>query len=257
MRVNRSPYQPHHLSETDNGEEREGTIGKKIQAFLKNVLDPIGALVLLLLLSPFWVVLAILIKLDTRGPLFFKQKRVGKNGKPFTMVKFRSMVVGAESLGLGLEVAHNDPRITRMGKFLRAWSLDELPQLINVLRGEMSLVGPRPPMESQYALFSAEERRRASVKPGITGYAQVKGRNEVDWKERIKLDIWYVNHWNYLLDLQIIWKTLGVVLRREGLYGRDGIARTYTPEPDSSSRNDPSPGKTLFECGKVQDKGVQ
>lgn len=141
------------------------------------------------------------------------------------MYKFRTMIAGAEKMGLGIETSKDDFRVTRVGRFLRAWSIDELPQLINVLKGEMSLIGPRPPLPQQLPKFRHEERRRFSVKPGITGWAQVNGRNLLTWRERVEYDLWYVDKWSILLDLRIILKTFWVILRREGLFGEDGITK--------------------------------
>jgi lipopolysaccharide/colanic/teichoic acid biosynthesis glycosyltransferase len=133
------------------------------------------------------------------------------------------MMVGADQVGLGLNVAAGDERITRTGHLLRNWSLDELPQLINVARGEMSLVGPRPGLVDQAARYDDTQRRRLDVRPGLTGWAQVNGRNSLSWEERIVLDVWYVEHWSPALDLQILRRTLGVVIRREGLFGDGGV----------------------------------
>jgi lipopolysaccharide/colanic/teichoic acid biosynthesis glycosyltransferase len=161
----------------------------------------------------------ILIKLDSKGPIFFKQERVGKDGYPFQIFKFRTMVEGAVHMGAGYLIEKDDFRITRVGKFLRRTSLDELPQLINILRGEMSLVGPRPTLRYQVEQYDDWQKRRLLVKPGVTGWAQIHGRNELSWNERIEYDIWYLEHWSVSLDLKILMKTLWVVLKRKGLYG--------------------------------------
>ncbi|RLB08966.1 MAG: hypothetical protein DRG39_08145, partial [Deltaproteobacteria bacterium] len=169
------------------------------------------------------------IKIDSKGPVFFRQERVGKNGKIFKIWKFRTMVMGAVSQGLGFNVARDDPRITRVGKFLRRWGLDELPQLINVLKGEMSIVGPRPTLKYQVDRYDAFQRQRLLMKPGITGWALIHGRNLLSWEERIKYDVWYVEHWSLGLDLWIILKTLWIVLvTKEGVYGKDGINDDFT-----------------------------
>jgi lipopolysaccharide/colanic/teichoic acid biosynthesis glycosyltransferase len=137
------------------------------------------------------------------------------------------MVDNAEKMGLGYEIAKDDNRITRVGKHLR-WGIDELPQLINVCKGEMSMVGPRPALPHQVEKYSKQERRRLEVKPGITGWALVNGRNKLSWPERIKLDIWYIDHWSIWLDLKILFKTIWVVIfKREGIYGKDGVTRDY------------------------------
>jgi lipopolysaccharide/colanic/teichoic acid biosynthesis glycosyltransferase len=180
----------------------------------------------LIVLLPIFAVIGIFIKLDSKGPVFFKQKRVGKGGKVFTVYKLRTMVNNAEKMGKGLR--KDDPRITRIGKILR-WGIDELPQLINVFRGDMSLVGPRPTLLHQVKKYSEREKRRLEVKPGITGWALVNGRNKLCWPERITLDIWYIDHWSIWLDLKILFKTIWVVIfTREGVYGKDGINWDYS-----------------------------
>ncbi len=140
---------------------------KTCQQAIKRLFDFVVSIVSLLILSPLFLFIALLIKLDSKGPVFYSQERIGKDGKPFNLIKFRTMVVGAEKMGLGLEVARDDERITRVGRFLRYWTLDELPQLINVLRGDMSLVGPRPGVASQTARYTSWQRRRLEVKPGM------------------------------------------------------------------------------------------
>ena len=185
-----------------------------------------------ILVIPFGI-FALAIKLDSKGPIFFKQERVGKNGRLFKQWKFRTMIVGAVDQGLGFNVAQNDSRITRVGKFLRAWSLDELPQLINAFKGEMSIVGPRPTLKYQVDQYNDFQRRRLLVKPGITGWALIHGRNLLSWEERIKYDIWYIDHWSLWIDLWIMLKTLWIVLvTREGVYGKGGINEDFTgPAP--------------------------
>ncbi len=189
----------------------------------KACLDFAGAWLGLMVLSPLIYLFAMLIRLDSPGPVFFRQERIGKNGKPFMSYKFRSMVDNATAFGLGLNVAVDDDRITRVGQFLRSTSLDEIPQLFNVLKGEMSLVGPRPTLRYQVERYNEVQRRRLLVKPGITGWAQINGRNAIPWEERIRLDVWYVDNWSLGLDLKILARTLKTVLRREGLYGPEGI----------------------------------
>ncbi len=187
---------------------------------LWDVLNRLVALVALILLAPVWLAVAAWIRIaDGRGVLFI-QDRAGRDGVPFRMWKFRSMVHDSVALSARLGISdpfglvENDPRITRCGRFLRRTSLDELPQLVNVVRGEMALVGPRPDVLPQAANYSAEDRRRLEVKPGITGWAQVNGRDDIDWPQRFVLDRWYVDHWSPALDLRIIWRTL-VTLRRD------------------------------------------
>ena len=168
------------------------------------------------MLLPVFIVIAVWIKLDSRGPVLFKQERGGKDGKPFIILKFRTMVVDAEKSGYF--TAENDPRVTRSGTFLRKTSLDELPQLFNIFVGEMSIVGPRPTLMYQIEQYTAEQRKRLDVNPGVTGWAQVNGRNSLSWPERIVLDVWYAEHQSFLLDIKIIAKTFGVLLKGEGVY---------------------------------------
>lgn len=197
------------------------------QKFFKEIIDPLGAIAGLMITSPLFLVLAVLIKLDSKGPVFFKQERAGKDGKPFLMYKFRSMVDKAEKLGLGQAVIIGDPRITRMGKFLRDWTLDEWPQLINVLKGEMSLVGPRPLPLSQTATFNDFQKKRLRVKPGMVSLVDVRGRNLVPWPKRFEMDVWYVDNWSLWLDLKILFSVPRIVLGREGIYGQEGINKPY------------------------------
>ena len=194
---------------------------------LKRIIDVLISGIGLIILFPIFVIIGIFIKLDSKGPVFFIQERAGKDGKIFRAYKLRTMVDNAERMGLGYEIEKNDSRITRIGKHLR-WGIDELPQLLNVFKGEMSLVGPRPALPHQVEKYSENERRRLEVKPGITGWALVNGRNILSWPERIKLDIWYIDHWSLWLDLKILLRTIWVVIfKREGVYGKDGITRDY------------------------------
>jgi len=194
---------------------------------LKRIIDIAVSGIGLVILFPIFVIIGVLIKLDSMGSLFFIQKRAGKDGKIFRAYKLRTMVDNAVEMGLGYEIAKDDTRITRIGKHLR-WGIDELPQLINVFKGEMSIVGPRPALPHQVEKYSKEERRRLEVKPGITGWALVNGRNILSWPERIKLDIWYIDHRSIWLDLKILLKTIRVVIfTREGVYGKDGVTRDY------------------------------
>ena len=191
--------------------------------YAKVCLDYFGAWIGLIFLSPIIYFFGVLIRSDSPGPVFFRQERIGKDGKPFISYKFRSMVDRASTMGLGLNMSVHDDRITRVGKYLRNTSLDELPQLFNVLKGEMSLVGPRPTLRYQVEAYDVVQRRRLKVKPGITGWAQINGRNAIPWEDRIKLDVWYVDNWSLWLDFIILGRTLKTVLKREGLYGPDGI----------------------------------
>lgn len=195
------------------------------QRAAKDVLERAGAYLLLAGLSPLLAGIVAAIKLGSPGPVLYCQRRVGLNGRSFTLLKFRTMVVGADRSGLRWEVRRDDPRITTVGRVLRRLSLDELPQLVNVVRGEMALIGPRPALCHQVERYSAWQRRRLSVKPGLTGLAQVMGRNEIDWDKRIRLDIWYIEHWSFWLDLKILARTPVAMLRGSGVYGRDGVVR--------------------------------
>jgi lipopolysaccharide/colanic/teichoic acid biosynthesis glycosyltransferase len=196
----------------------------KTQLVLKRLIDVLLSLIGLIFLAIPFALIALAIKLDSKGPVFFRQERVGKDGKLFRPWKFRTMVVGAVEQGLGYNIAQDDPRITKAGQLLRNWGLDEPPQLINVLKGEMSIVGPRPTLKYQVDQYSDFQRRRLLIKPGITGWALIHGRNLLTWEERIKYDVWYSDHWSILLDLWIMLKTVWVVLiKREGIYGKEGM----------------------------------
>ena len=196
--------------------------------FAKRVFDLLGSSCLLIFLSPVLLAIALWVRVDSRGPVFFSQHRVGQGGRSFRMLKFRSMVVDAEdqlnglldrSEGNGvLFKIKNDPRVTRAGAFLRKHSLDELPQLFNVFRGDMSLVGPRPPLPSEVASYEDWVHRRLMVKPGITGLWQVSGRSELSWGDSVRLDLYYVENWSMIGDLAILWKTVREVLKPEGAY---------------------------------------
>jgi lipopolysaccharide/colanic/teichoic acid biosynthesis glycosyltransferase len=168
--------------------------------------------------SPLLALAALLIKLESRGPVFYRQRRVGKDGQPFQLWKLRTMVPGAEAMGAGIYVVEGDPRITRVGRLLRRFSLDELPNLVNVLRGEMAIVGPRPTVQEQVDRYTDRQRRRLEVRPGITGWAQVNGRTSLPWPERIELDVWYVEHRSLRLDLRILARTARMLATGKGLY---------------------------------------
>jgi exopolysaccharide biosynthesis polyprenyl glycosylphosphotransferase len=195
---------------------------------LKGLDDRLVSAFFLLLFSPVILVLAIAIKLDSRGPVFFHQRRVGRGGREFDVYKFRSMVTDAarmvatmsemnETDGLMFKM-RRDPRVTRVGRWLRKWSMDELPQLINVLKGDMSLIGPRPPLPTEVAWYDQDVARRLLVKPGMTGLWQVSGRSDLSWDDGIRLDLYYVENWSLASDFAILWKTVGAVLRRKGAY---------------------------------------
>ena len=181
--------------------------------------DVLIAAAVLLVASPLLAVAAAAIKLDSRGPLLYRQRRVGLIGAPFDLLKLRTMHPGADPVGVGAPVLEGDPRVTRAGRLLRRLSLDELPNLINVIRGEMAIVGPRPTLEAQVELYTPHQRRRLEVKPGITGWAQVNGRAGIPWQERIELDLWYVENRSPSLDLRILGRTVHRLLTGHGLYG--------------------------------------
>lgn len=182
---------------------------------VKRFLDVTASFLGLVLLSPLLLAVSILIKIDSRGPVIFRQKRIGRNGKVFEIYKFRSMCVGAEKTGSGVYSGKDDARGTRIGKILRATSIDELPQLLNILKGEMSFVGPRPPLTYhpwKYEEYTDFQKRMFEVRPGITGWAQVNGRKDVEWHKRIELNVWYVDHMSLLLDIKIMFMTAFKVL---------------------------------------------
>ena len=173
----------------------------------KRALDVAGGSVGLLVSAPFLAAAAAAIKLEDGGPVLYRQRRVGKDGREFELLKLRTMVVGAERLGAGYAIDEGDPRITRAGRLLRRLSVDELPQLWNVVRGDMSLVGPRPTLAYQVERYTERQRRRLEVKPGLTGWAQIHGRATLPWSDRIELDVWYVEHRSFWLDLRILART--------------------------------------------------
>lgn len=182
---------------------------------IKRLLDCIISVLVLIITSLPMFIVAILIRLESPGPVIFKQQRIGKDGKVFNILKFRSMVQNSEHTGSGVYSGEGDARVTKVGRFIRATSIDELPQCINILRGEMSLVGPRPPLTYHpwpYEEYTAEQKRMFEVRPGITGWAQVNGRKEVEWNKRIKLNVWYVDNVSFLLDLKILFMTVFKVL---------------------------------------------
>jgi lipopolysaccharide/colanic/teichoic acid biosynthesis glycosyltransferase len=184
----------------------------------KRAIDLLLASVGLLVAGPLLLLAVAAVRLETPGHPIYRQRRIGRNGRPFDLYKLRTMVHGAEHVGAGLAVAEGDPRITRAGALLRRTSLDELPNLVNVLRGEMSIVGPRPTIPVQVEQYTERQRGRLAVKPGITGWAQVNGRTSLPWSERIELDLWYVEHRSLALDLRIIARTVALVLTGQGLY---------------------------------------
>jgi lipopolysaccharide/colanic/teichoic acid biosynthesis glycosyltransferase len=188
---------------------------------VSRALDAALAALLLVVASPLLALAAIAIKLESRGPVFYRQRRVGLHGAPFELVKLRTMVPGAAAMGAGIYVLEGDPRITRVGRLLRRFSLDELPNLLNVLRGELAIVGPRPTIQEQVDRYTDRQRRRLEVKPGITGWAQVNGRASLPWPERIELDVWYVEHRSLWLDVKILARTARMLATGHGLYSED------------------------------------
>jgi lipopolysaccharide/colanic/teichoic acid biosynthesis glycosyltransferase len=198
---------------------------------MKRLLDIALALPLVLLSAPLVALLALAVRLESPGDPIYRQTRVGKDGTLFEIYKLRTMVQGAEFTGAGLAIAAGDARITRLGALLRRYSLDELPNLWNVLRGEMSIVGPRPTLKGQVDQYNARQRGRLAVKPGITGWAQINGRASLPWPERIELDLWYVEHRSLALDLRILSRTLGQVLRGHGIY--KGATGGWQPPPQT------------------------
>lgn len=190
--------------------------------YIKQISDFVASLAGIIILSPIFIIIALFIKLTYKGSAFFKQQRLGKNGKVFNIIKFRTMIVNAQQMGDGLTVkSENDTRITKVGKILRATSLDELPQLFNVLKGDMSLVGPRPPVPYhpyKYEEYNDFQRKRFEMKPGMTGLAQVTVRNSVGWDERIVLDNQYVDNFTVWLDIKILFKTFIKVFRSRNVY---------------------------------------
>jgi lipopolysaccharide/colanic/teichoic acid biosynthesis glycosyltransferase len=185
---------------------------------IQRVLDLAIAVPLAIVTAPVIALLALAIRIESPGHPLYTQTRVGKDGELFAIYKLRTMVRGAEFIGAGLAIQEGDERITRIGAFLRRYSLDELPNLWNVVRGEMSIVGPRPTLQVQVEQYTERQRGRLAVKPGITGWAQVNGRASLPWPERIELDVWYVEHRSLRLDLQILLRTMRLVLRGQGIY---------------------------------------
>jgi len=188
---------------------------------VNRLLDMFVAAVALVVVSPLLAICAAAIKLDSRGPVLYRQRRVGRGGVPFELIKLRTMVVGSEHSGAGLYIENGDARITRVGGLLRRFSLDELPNLLNVLRGELAIVGPRPTVQVQVDRYTPHQRRRLEVLPGITGWAQVNGRTSLSWPERIDLDVWYVDNRSLALDLRILARTARMLVTGHGLYSSD------------------------------------
>ena len=191
---------------------------KKMELLIKRFMDVLFAILSLFILSPLFMIIAILIKSTSKGPVFYKQKRYGKDLEIIYPLKFRSMVVGAENIGAGYYFeGEDDPRITAIGKFIRKTSIDELPQLWNILKGDMSLTGPRPTIDQIHSKFNNEQLGRYRMRPGITGWAQVNGRNNISWSKRAYFDNWYIDHYSILLDIKIFLMTILVVLKKSNI----------------------------------------
>ena len=188
---------------------------------MSRVMDVVLGTIGLVLAAPVIAVSALAIRLGSPGPAVYRQRRVGRDGREFELLKLRTMVQGSDPVGIGEAIEEGDPRITRAGAFLRRFSLDELPNLVNVLRGEMAIVGPRPTIPAQVAEYTEPQRRRLAVKPGLTGWAQINGRTQLEWTDRIELDVWYVEHRSLGLDLRILARTAGLLLTGRGLYTGD------------------------------------
>lgn len=219
-----------------------GPLATRTADTVQRALDLLIAIPATIASAPLLALLALLIRLESRGGALFKQVRGGRHGEPFEIFKLRTMVSGAEHIGAGLAVLEGDSRITRVGEWLRRYSLDELPNLWNVLRGEMSIVGPRPTLPGQIERYSEHQRRRLEVRPGLTGWAQVNGRTTLPWSERIELDIWYVDHRSLRLDLRILRMTAGMVLHGQGLYHADASGGVdLGARPEDGPRDPASP----------------
>lgn len=189
------------------------------QAFVKRISDIVFSALGLLVLSPLFLLIAILVRCTSKGPVIFRQERLGRDAKVFRICKFRTMAENSEHTGSGVYSDRSDSRVTKVGRFLRATSLDELPQLWNILRGDMSFIGPRPPLTYHpwpIDRYSKEQLRMFRVRPGITGWAQVHGRRELEWNERLRLNVWYADHVSFALDLKIVFLTVGVMLSGKG-----------------------------------------
>jgi lipopolysaccharide/colanic/teichoic acid biosynthesis glycosyltransferase len=185
---------------------------------IRRALDVVGGTVGLIVGAPVIALAMLAIRLESRGRPIYRQRRVGMEGRHFDLLKLRTMVDGAEYIGAGMAINENDPRVTRVGALLRRTSLDELPNLLNVVRGELSFIGPRPTIPAQVAQYTERQRGRLAIRPGITGWAQVNGRASLPWGERIELDLYYIEHRSLALDMRILWRTLAIVLGGSGLY---------------------------------------
>lgn len=214
-------------------------MNRSVQLIVKRCLDALIASAGVLILWPVFVLIAVCIKIGSPGPVFFSQERAGFRGKPFRILKFRTMVENADRIGTGLYVSQDDLRITRVGKLLRRFSFDELPQLLQIVTGKMSLVGPRPALPYHLEHYTAEQSRRLLIRPGLTGWSQVNGRNLLSWPERIEKDVWYVDNFSLWLDARILLRTFTVWISADGLYApRDRFFFSAQDDIPAPSRKD-------------------
>lgn len=206
--------------------------------FFKRAFGIFFSLLGLIITSPIMLIVAILIKIESPGPVIFKQQRIGKNGKIFEIYKFRSMCQNAEKTGSGVYSDKNDSRVTKVGKFIRATSIDEIPQFLNVLKGDMSFIGPRPPLTYHpwpFDQYTEHQKKMFDVRPGLTGWAQVHGRKQVEWNKRIELNIWYVEHLSFLLDLKIIFTTLLKLIKDDE---NENVGATVVATPETTEQKE-------------------
>jgi lipopolysaccharide/colanic/teichoic acid biosynthesis glycosyltransferase len=204
-------------------------VGGGRHAVIRRGIDVAVAGVALVVTGPLQLLAMLAIRLESPGHPIYRQRRVGRDGEAFDMIKLRTMVSGAERIGAGLAVNEGDERITRVGKLLRRYSVDELPNLVNVLRGEMSIIGPRPTIQVQVAQYTERQRGRLAIRPGLTGWAQIHGRTSLPWADRIELDLWYIEHRSWRLDLAIVWRTVRMLVTGDGLY--KGATGGWTGRP--------------------------
>lgn len=208
------------------------------KSFFKRAFGILFSLLGLIITSPIMLIIAILIKIESPGPVIFKQQRIGKDGKVFNIYKFRSMCQNAEKTGSGVYSDKNDSRVTKVGKFIRATSLDEIPQFFNVLKGDMAFIGPRPPLTYHpwtFDKYTEHQKKMFNVRPGLTGWAQVHGRKQVEWHKRIELNVWYVEHLSFLLDLKIIFSTLLKLIKDDQ---NENVGATVVETPDTNEEKE-------------------
>ena len=206
--------------------------------FFKRAFGIFFSLLGLIITSPIMLIIAILIKIESPGPVIFKQQRIGKDGKVFNIYKFRSMCQNAEKTGSGVYSDKNDSRVTKVGKFIRATSLDEIPQFFNVLKGDMAFIGPRPPLTYHpwtFDKYTEHQKKMFNVRPGLTGWAQVHGRKQVEWHKRIELNVWYVEHLSFLLDIKIIFSTLLKLIKDDK---NENVGATVVETPETTEEKE-------------------